>query len=166
MKSAIHGLTLLILTLALCMPAAAEKADHEHEHDQAHDHQAMQTGADLDLERPETGQWATDASLRQGMAGIRDAFEPAHDAYRNDEFDAESAAELAATVDDQVNFMFANCRLPADADAELHKLLAAALGAARSLRESDDLHAGLHRLHEVLQAYAEHFDHPGWAARR
>lgn len=162
MKTTIHGLTLLILLFALAVPAAARQGEHEHEHEGAHDHQAMEAGAHLDLERPETGKWASDASLREGMAGIRDAFEPAHESYRSDEFDAASAAELADTVEQQVNFMFANCQLPADADAELHKLLAAALGAARSLRESDDLHQGLHQLHEVLQAYGEYFDHPGW----
>lgn len=163
MKTTIHGLTLLILMLALSVPAVARQGEHEHEHEGEHDHQAMEAGAELDLERPESGKWASDASLREGMAKIRDAFEPAHQAYRSDEFDAGLAAELADTVEQQVNFMFANCRLPADADAELHKLLAASLGAARSLRVPDKLHQGLHQLHEVLQAYDEYFDHPGWA---
>lgn len=147
-------LGLLVLLVA---PIAVQSQDHEH------DHEAMHSSGELDLQRPDEGKWASDASLRQGMTDLRNAFQPAHGAYRNDRFDAEQAAELADAVEEAVNFMFAHCQLPADADAELHKLLAAALGAGKSLRESDDLHEGLHRLHRVLQAYGEHFEHPGWA---
>lgn len=146
------------LTLALNGTAMAQHEEHQHGHHETH------AGGELELERPETGRWASDQSLRQGMSGLKAAFEPAHAAYRNESFDREQAAALADTIEQKVNFMFANCRLPADADAELHKLLAAALGAAKSLRESDDLHQGLHGLHRVLQSYGDYFEHPGWDA--
>lgn len=157
MRNTLFRIAALGLLVLLAAPVAAQSEDHEH------DHGAMHGSGELDLQRPDDGKWASDTSLRQGMSDLRKAFRPAHDAYRNDRFDAEQAAELADAVEEAVNFMFANCQLPADADAELHKLLAAALGAEKSLRESDDLHEGLHRLHRVLQAYGEHFEHPGWA---
>ncbi len=148
------------LMLALS-PVLAE--DHAAHHDDHHHHHAE--GVDLlDLQRSdsESGLWATDEPLREGMDGLKAAFEPMHSAFRNDEFDAEQASELADQINAQVNFMIVNCSLPPEPDAELHKLLAASLGAARSLRESDDLHDGLHQLHQVLQVYPEYFDHPGW----
>lgn len=148
----------LILAVAVTMTAHAQDKSREHDRE----HHAAHSGAELDLARPESGRWASDESLRQGMSELRSAFEPHHAAYKAGNFDADQAAELANTVEENVNFMFANCRLPADADAELHKLLAAALGAAQSLRESDDLHEGLHQLHQVLKAYPEYFDHAGW----
>lgn len=155
--------TLLIATFILVMvsPMTALALDptQQHEHHAAH---ASDAG-ELDLVRPDSGKWASDESLRQGMGGLRSAFKPHHAAYREGSFNAEQAAELADSIEESVNFMFANCRLPSDADAELHKLLAAALGATDSLRESDDLHQGLHQLHRVLQAYPEFFDHPGWS---
>lgn len=158
MNTAIVRVPFVALLLALGGMTIAHAQEQSHEHER----HADPDGDRLDLTRPDSGKWASDESLRQGMSGLRAAFEPHHAAYREGDFDSEQAEELAATVEDKVNFMFANCRLPADADAELHKLLAAALGAARSLRESDDLHAGLHQLHRVLKTYPEFFDHPGW----
>lgn len=151
-----HWMTFLATAILLAQPTGPWAQDETHEHAAPH------AEAGLDLKAPEQGKWASDESLRQGMSELRAAFEPQHAAYRDGEFDAEQAGELADAIETQVNFMFANCRLPADADAELHKLLAAALGAARSLREADDPHEGLHQLHRVLQAYPEYFDHPGW----
>jgi hypothetical protein len=153
-------LTLIfILAVAGTMTAHAQDQSPEHERE----HHAAHGGAELDLARPDSGKWASDESLRQGMSELRSAFESHHTDYKEGNFDAGRAAELADSVEENVNFMFANCRLPADADAELHKLLAAALGAAQSLRESDNPHEGLHQLHQVLKAYPEFFDHPGWA---
>lgn len=156
MNKRIVRLLALAAIFGLAGVATAQKAEHED------DHQAMHVSGELDLQFPDTGKWASDESLRQGMSELKAAFEPAHEAYRNDAFGAGKADELADAVDEQVNFMFANCQLPAEADAELHKLLAAALGAARLLRASNDLHEGLHQLHRVLQAYPDYFEHPGW----
>ncbi|RFF33022.1 hypothetical protein [Wenzhouxiangella sediminis] len=157
MKHGTNVLLAVLITLGLSGVAGAQQGKHEQGHHEMH------ASGELQLQRPESGKWASDESLRQGMSELEAAFGPAHAAYRNDAFDAEQAAGLADTIEQKVNFMFANCRLPADADAELHKLLAASLDAARMLRESDEPHRGLHRLHRVLQAYPEHFEHPGWA---
>lgn len=148
---------LITLVFALLLPfqLPAQDEHRQHAHEPAH------AETELSLQAPEQGKWESDESLRQGMSELRAAFEPQHAAYRDDEFNAEHARELADAIETQVNFMIANCRLPAD--AELHKLLAGALGAAKSLRESDDLHEGLHQLHRVLQTYGDYFEHPGWA---
>lgn len=136
--------------------AASEPEQREH-------HSEHHAGA-LELVLNDGARWATDEALRAGMNGIFKAFDQAHDAYRAGELETEGVAALAEQVEDRVNFMFANCNLPADADAELHKLLAAAFGAAATLRQSDNPHDGLHELHALLKAYGEHFEHPGWSA--
>lgn len=146
-----------ILALVVLVPsgiAAGPNDDHHHHH-----HGDV---AELELDLNNGERWATDASLRQGMDRIHAAFDRARDDYRADRLDREGAAALADEVEEQVRYIFANCALPADADAELHKLLAAALGAASTLREDEDVYAGLHEVHTVLQAYGEHFDHSGW----
>lgn len=148
---------LAALTLGLAAPLAAQEADHEHA---GHETPA---GGELELERPDDGgKWAGDESLREGMTRLHAAFESHHADYQEGRFDPEQAEQLAAAIEEAVSFMFANCRLPADADAELHKLLAASLGAARTLRRSDEPHRGLHELHQVLKLYPDHFDHPDW----
>jgi hypothetical protein len=152
-------LTLSLATLLSAATVAAAHDDHHHHH---HHHGDV---ADLELKHDEHGErWATDGPLRQGMDNILAAFEQAHGDFRDDGLDRQGAAALADEVEDQVRFIFANCALPADADAELHKLLAAILGAAATLREDDDVHAGLHQLHSALKIYGEYFDHPGWSA--
>ena len=157
MKTAIYRIAALALLVMLATPVLGQQNGQKHEHE------AMHSNDDLNLQRPDEGKWASDASLRQGMSELKKAFEPAYGAYRNGEFDAEQASGLADAIEEEINFMIANCRIPADADAELHKLLAAALGAAKSLRESEHLHEGLHQLHRVLQAYPDYFQHPDWS---
>jgi hypothetical protein len=152
------ALTLSLVTLLVVATVAAAHDDHHHHHHHG-------DVADLELTHDEHGErWATDAALRQGMDSIHAAFDQAHGDFRADRFDRQGAAGLADEVEDQVRFIFANCALPADADAELHKLLAAILGAAATLREDEDVHAGLHQLHSALKIYGEYFDHPGWSA--
>ncbi len=149
-------LNLCLVTLLVAGFAAADDDHYHHHHGDV---------ADLELKHDEHGErWPTDDSLRQGMDNILSAFDGAHGGFRADRLDRQGAAALAEEVEDQVRFIFANCALPADADAELHKLLAAILGAAATLREDDDVHAGLHQLHSALKIYGEYFDHPGWSA--
>lgn len=151
-------LNLCLVTLLVAGFAAAADDDHYHHHHHG-------DVADLELKHHEHGErWPTDDSLRQGMDSIHAAFDRAHGHFRADRLDRQGAAALADEVEEQVRFIFANCALPADADAELHKLLAAILGAAATLREDDDVHAGLHQLHSALTIYGEYFDHPGWSA--
>jgi len=148
-------------TVALLVLATAVSAQPAH--DTGHDrHEHAATSGDLVLELNGGERWATDESLRTGMTDIRTTFEVRHHEYENGAFDTEDAASLADTIEDRVDFMIANCKLPPAADAELHKLLAAALAAAGTLRTGGDPHTGLHELHRVLDAYATYFDHPGW----
>lgn len=156
MKTTVMPILIVLLGLGAVVPSPAQDEAQDHSHDEMH-----AAGA-LDLRKPESGKWASDESLRRGMSELRDAFDRHHGEFKVGEFDSGDAALLADQAEEQVRFMFANCALPPEADAELHKLLAATLGAARTLRQSDEPHLGLHRLHQVLQAYPKYFEHPGW----
>lgn len=155
-----RNLICLVLAGSLSLASVAVAAQ-ESEHD--HQQHAADADAELDLNRPEPGKWASDKPLRRGMSELQAAFETHRDALEKGKLDAEAAAGLADDIEEQVDFMFANCSLPAAADAELHKLLVAALGSARMLRESDSSLDGLHQLQRVLHVYSEYFDHPGWS---
>lgn len=160
-----HELRTILLTVTIMAAsvftfgsawASPEPGQHHHHH--------HGSAAELNLNLNDGERWATDESLRAGMLGIFKAFSAAHDDYLAGQLDPEGADVLADQVDEQVNFIFANCNLPSDADVELHKLLAATFGSAATLRESNDVHNGLHELHQVLKTYGEYFDHPGWSA--
>ena len=81
-------------------------------------------GAVAQLQLKDGQKWPTDASLRSGMASIRAAFDADHPAiHAGKQTDAQYAA-LATHIDQQVKSIVANCHLPADADANLHLVIA------------------------------------------
>lgn len=105
--------------------------------------------------------WATDAPLVAGMERIRDAV---NEAAALPALNATSAAALAQSVRDQVNFLIANCRLEPDADATLHVFIAQLLNAAAALEKDPASSEGLPELQETLREYPHYFAHPGWQA--
>ncbi|MFU8831149.1 MAG: hypothetical protein ACNA7J_03230 [Wenzhouxiangella sp.] len=143
---------LLVLSMSL---TARPPAQHEHDHHDLHGHAVEPLVLD-DGQR-----WSTDLALRSGMEGIRDIFDRYHGAFHDGNMSAADFQVVAAGVNERVSFIFSQCALPPDADAELHKLLASALMAASALEGAgpDD---GMRQLHAVLLSYGEFFDHPDW----
>jgi septal ring factor EnvC (AmiA/AmiB activator) len=148
-------LTAGLLCLASVMPAAAQTA-HEHQHAGA---------AVAKLQRDVGRQWATDDSLRSGMAAIRAAFDADHPAiHAGKETDAEYEA-LAARIESQVNDIVKNCKLPPAADANLHLVIADLLQGVSLMRGQDPArtrHDGAALVHGALIAYGTYFDDPAW----
>ena len=94
-------------------------AQSEHEH--AHDHAQAAVGQ---LKLNDGKKWATDAPLRAGMAAIQSAFDAEHAAiHAGTATDAQYEA-LAGRIEAQVNSIVANCKLPPEADANLHYVIA------------------------------------------
>ena len=74
-------------------------------------------------------------------------------------------AALATRIDQQVKSIVANCRLPADADANLHFIVADLLQGVSLMRGEDTTrsrHDGAALIHGALQAYGQYFDDPAW----
>ena len=92
--------------------------------------------------------WNTDAPLRQGMATIRRTVEAA-------------PQELADVVEVQVAYIIENCRLPPEADANLHLVIEQLIEGAEGLRIGDGAR-GRGEVIAALNAYGSHFDHPDW----
>jgi len=92
--------------------------------------------------------WASDAPLRQGMATIRSTVEA-------------SPHELASVIEVQVAYIIENCRLPADADANLHLVIEQLIEGAERLHVGDG-GEGRAQVIAALNAYGSHFDHPDW----
>lgn len=113
---------------------------------------------------PPGKRWATDAPLRESMVQIRVALEPRLKAIHDNKLPAADYQALADTAEKQVANIVANCKLPPDADAALHGILAQigegteAMAGKSKLRPRD----GAIRLVQALDAYGRTFDHPGW----
>jgi len=146
-----------LLSLANVAPAQAQSA-HEHEH----------VGAAVASMQLDAGhKWATDASLRSGMADIRKAFDADHPAiHAGKQTDAQYDA-LASGIEARVNFIVANCRLPPAADANLHYVVADLLQGVSLMRGQDPArtrHDGAALVHGALIAYGTYFDDPTWTS--
>ena len=122
-------------------------------------------GAVTQLQLNGTTKWQTDASLRTGMAAIRDAFDADHAAIHAGKQSDAAYAALAAKIEAQVNDIVAHCKLPPQADANLHFVIADLLQGASLMQGTDPAqsrHAGAARVHGALIAYGKYFDDPAW----
>ena len=156
---------ILLATLAgLALLAAAPNlalAQHEHQQHAMHG----SGGAVGQLQLKDGQKWQTDAALRSGMASIRAAFDADHPAiHAGNQSDAQYAT-LATRIEQQVQSIVANCRLPADADANLHLIVADLLQGVSLMRGEDTAqsrHEGAALVHGALNAYGQYFDDPTW----
>lgn len=104
--------------------------------------------------------WATDAALRDGMAGIRAAV-GGYEHYQHGHMTAEQAVLLAEMIEKHANEIIAGCSLPPDADAALHAILVPLLQNAAVLKADPRRLDAIVPMREALAAYARQFDDPG-----
>lgn len=116
----------------------------------------------IELSLNQGSKWATDDPLRRGMSTIRSAMGGAADEIRNGTLPAARYGQLADTVEAQVTDMIENCRLPPDADAQLHVVLAHILDGAERMRKPEERREGAIEVVGAINAYGRHFEHPGW----
>ena len=151
---------LLAAVLFWALGATPAIAQHQHEHEPG---ASAVASIKLDAGR----KWTTDASLRAGMADIRAAFDADHPAiHAGQQTDAQYDA-LASRIEAQVNTIVANCRLPPEADANLHYLIAdlsQGVGLMRGQDPARTRHEGAALVHGALRAYGQFFDDPAWSA--
>lgn len=151
------------LAAALACLALAAAPSFAAEHDQhAHGHEADTHKLELDHGK----KWSTDAPLRQGMSAIRDAVSAEHHAIHGNKASVARYQALAKKVDQQVAYMVANCKLPPEADANLHVILADIIAGSDLMKGNSKAKAreGAVKVIGALEAYPEYFDHPGWRA--
>ena len=111
--------------------------------------------------------WHSDAPLREGMNAIRDAAArtlPHAHSGKASNADYEAFGE---TVLAQVAYMVENCKLPAQADAQLHLILADAVAGAEAAQgKGGDAQRGpgVLQVAKASNAYGQYFAHKGWKA--
>jgi len=152
----------LVASLAVLAAPALALAQHQHEGGHQHD---TSSAAVANLKLDGEKKWATDASLRSGMASIHAAFEADHPAiHAGKETDAQYDA-LAARIEREVNSIVANCKLPPAADTNLHYVVADLMQGVNLMRGGDPQrtrHDGAALVHGALRAYPKFFDDPDW----
>lgn len=106
--------------------------------------------------------WPTDEPLRQGMSDIRAAMATAFPQIHGGQFTSAQYRALAARLQERVDHVVGNCRLPEEADAQLHLVLMAIVEGTEAMRSGSDRLGGAMRVIQAIEAYGRHFDHPNW----
>ena len=143
-----------LATLFATLPSTAAETH-------AHGHGAGALALQLDHGK----KWATDAPLRRGMAAIREAVHGAPAPLHKATAKPEAYAAVGARIEAEVGRIVKECKLPPDADAQLHLVVAEVIAGADAMKAAKDAkagRAGLLQVNGALGAYAKHFDHPGW----
>jgi hypothetical protein len=109
--------------------------------------------------------WETDAALRKAMSEIRDALAADGDALSAGMMNNSKYEALAKKIDAQTAYVVVNCKLPPEADAQLHVVLAQIMQGSVAMKGQDpnlSRRTGAERVVAALDAYSRFFEHPGW----
>jgi hypothetical protein len=160
----------LILIAALAAAGCKESSTHAHgEPDQhasapkAHDHghgdpDKAAASPTLNDGKP----WPTDATLRTGMTVIRDQLQAAVKPIHAGTYSPGDYKALAERIDKEVGTIMSNCKLPPDADNQLHLVLTQIVAGTEQMKKDGDRMAGAVKVIGGLQSYGKFFDHPDW----
>ena len=147
--------TVLSVLLIAGLGIIAPQANAQH-----HDHHPAAAATEAPAQR-----YATDATLREEMQGIRAAVEGLGH-YEHGHLEPALAAQLAGQVEERVRTIIANCKLPPDADAALHTIIVPLMQNAGALKKDPQDTAAIQPMRDALAQYARQFDDPAFAAAR
>lgn len=153
-KSKCILLSLILGSMSLGI-AGASLAATTHDHSQAEAMHALQLNAG---ER-----WATDAPLRKAMGALNESMRQSVAAIHENRLAEAQYVQLAEQVRRDVAYMVEHCKLPAEADAQLHLIIAKMLAGADSMAgETSTQRDGAIMLMGALSDYASYFADPGF----
>ena len=106
--------------------------------------------------------WPTDEALRKGMVDMRTAISEALGPIHANKFSRGAFEKLAERMQGQIDYVTANCKLPEEADHQLHVVLEQILDGVAAMK-ADKGHAdGALKIAQALDLYGSHFNHAGW----
>lgn len=106
--------------------------------------------------------WQTDQPLRDGMNWIRDTLDLSLPLIHGGSYGPDEFSALAESIQEYIDYIAINCKLPEEADAQLHLALEQMFEGIGALKGTTAQERGILAIVAALNAYGEHFDHPGW----
>jgi hypothetical protein len=127
----------------------------------AHSHAA---GAPAKLALDHGKKWATDAPLRQRMGEIRALMAAQIEPIHTGKLPSGEYAALGAAVEGKVAAIVAECKLPPEADAMLHLIVADLVAGADVMqgKAAGKPADGARKVVAAANAYGRYFDDTGW----
>jgi hypothetical protein len=160
-EQSLKTLTTLLATGAFALSAAALSPAIQ----AAAEHQHGQGAAPVKLQLDHGRKWKTDEPLRRGMTSIRETVHGAPAPLHRGTARPEAYAEVGNRVEADVGRIVKECKLPPEADAQLHLVIADVIAGADAMKGAKDAkagRAGLIMVDGALKSYARYFDQPGW----
>lgn len=148
-----RSLMLTIVALGFLMGPAVLAAEP---HDQSG------TTAPVGLQLDHGKKWPTDDVLRRGMNEIRVAMAQSLTPIHSDAFTPAQYEALAQRIQTQIDDVVANCKLPEQADRQLHLVLEQIIDGAADMKATTGREQGAVKIVRALAQYGEYFDHAGW----
>lgn len=149
------NLPALLLVTALLSPVAAMSAT-------GHDHGSADTHK---LQLNAGKKWETDAPLRQAMTAIRQSATQILPAAHAGKATAADYDAFGRAISAQVTYMVENCKLPPQADAQLHLIVAELMAGAEAAqgKQGDAQRAsGVVQVAQASNAYGKYFNDGHW----
>ena len=108
--------------------------------------------------------WATDDLLRKKMIEVRETVTSQFNLIDQGKMTLDDYRAMGATIEQQVVGIVAQCKLPANADATFHFVIADLLTGAATLqgRTKKEPRQGTRMVITALNRYRDYFDQPGW----
>ena len=154
--------TAAIAALALTAGLPAHAADaHSHGAPAADAHAAAPHALTLNQGK----RWVTDAPLRRHMGDIRALVSDKLESIHGGKLSPADYQALGAAIEGKVGAIVTDCKLPPDADAMLHLIVADLLAGADVMqgKAAGDAAEAAHKVVEAVNNYGTYFDHPGFA---
>ena len=149
LSAAIVSVSVLLLSSAPMLTAAAE---HQHHHE-------MPTLA-LSLDQGE--KWPIDNNLHTGMTKIKVIVSADLADIHDNKLTIKKYKTLANELEQALTFIFKNCALPENADAQLHLLLIPMLQGVEQMKGQVEQRNGAIKIMQALQRYPVYFNDLNW----
>jgi hypothetical protein len=108
--------------------------------------------------------WPIDASLHKGMRNIKSSIEANISPIHTKQFTSPQYQALASEIKIHLVYLFENCKLPTEADAQLHTLLFKVMQGNEQMQKGDNQRGGAIEIIKALQQYPQYFDDKNWQA--
>ncbi len=80
----------------------------------------------------------------------------------NNAFTPAQYDALATRIQTQIDYVVGNCKLPEQADQQLHLVLEQIIDGAADMKTDAGRNPGAIKIVQALAQYGEYFDHAGW----
>jgi hypothetical protein len=148
--------TAFAMAFALALTASGIVAAQTHAHDGSSE-------VPIEIMLNNGPKWRGDQNMITGMTAIHGTMVANLEAIHAGALPADAGKEIAADIQKQLDFMIENCVLEPKVDEQFHVVLGEVMNGISAL-EKGEVETGAVTIVQALNAYGEHFEHPGWQA--